>query len=309
MNRRRFLFGAGALAAAGTFGLAFSSAKRGATATTVAPPSDQSPAATTSATSLGVGRVTSGTLTSAVLRRSLPYTVYLPPGYDADPSARYPTLYMLHGGSGTNREWIDYGLLGAADALMGPGVIAPFVIVLPQGDQEYWVDHVVDPRTGANGERWGTYTATEVVPTIDSRYRTLAQADARAIGGLSMGGHGAMQLAMNFPGIWSAIGAHSPSLRPVGDAPTYLGVGGDFAARDPLSLVKAKPSLARTYAWWIDSGDVDPWVSQARAIRDTLDGLGIANEWPGWAGDHSLAYWSAHVADYLAYYASAFASG
>src|SRR5207249_1888463 len=142
-----------------------------------------------------------------------------------------------------------------------PGAIAPFIIVLPQGDQEYWVDHVIDARTGANGEKWGTYTAKEVVPLIDARFRTLARADARAVGGLSMGGHGAMQLALNFPGIWGAIGAHSPSLRPEGDAPTYLGHGAEFAARDPLSLTKARPELARDYAWWVDSGDVDPWVT------------------------------------------------
>ena len=88
---------------------------------------------------------------------------------------------MLHGGSGYINEWVDYGLLSTADELMRAGTIAPMIIVLPEGDQEYWVDHVVSAQTGANGEKWGTYTAREVVPTIDARYRTITTASARAI--------------------------------------------------------------------------------------------------------------------------------
>ncbi len=254
---------------------------------------------------LGKGRIDKGTLRSGVLNRSEPYMVYLPPGYDADPTARYPAAYVLHGGSGTNQEWVDYGLLDAADRLMGSGTIPPFIIVLPSGEQEYWVDHVIDRSTGANGEKWGTYTAREVVPAIDARYRTIAAPIGRAIGGLSMGGHAAIQLPLNFPGIWSAIAATSPSLRPQGDAPTYLGFGAEFAARDPLALIGARPEVARGYTWWIDIGTVDPWLTQATAIHDRLGALGIAHEWHAFAGDHSAAYWSAHVDDYLRYYASA----
>jgi S-formylglutathione hydrolase FrmB len=264
------------------------------------PPATPTATRSASPSPLGVGRVVTGSFHSSVLNRTMPYTVYLPPGYDADPNARFPTLYMLHGGSGSNQEWIDYGLLKAADQLMGDRSILQFIIALPQGDQEYWVDHVTSRID--NGEKWGTYLAKEVVPQIDGNFRTYGSADARAIGGLSMGGHAAMQLPMNFPGIWSVIGAHSPSLRPEGDAPTYLGRGADFAARDPLQLITTKADVARTYTWWIDDGDVDPWRAQAIALHSKLDSLGITNEWHPYVGDHSAVYWSAHVADYLGYY-------
>lgn len=260
-------------------------------------------AATAAASPPLLGRVERGTFRSAVLNRTLPFTVYLPPGYDTHPAARYPSVYMLHGGSGTNTEWADYGLLDTADRLMGSGEIPPLILVLPQGDQEYWVDHITSRID--NGEMWGTYTAREVVPEIDRRYRTLARAGARAVGGLSMGGHGAMQLAMNFPGVWSVVGAHSPSIRPEGDAPTYLGRGAEFAARDPLSLIRAKPDIARAYTWWIDAGEVDPWLAEATAIHEELALLGIAHQWHSYSGDHALAYWSAHAADYLRYYGAA----
>ncbi|MBI2324137.1 MAG: OpgC domain-containing protein [Chloroflexi bacterium] len=251
------------------------------------------------------GRLEEGSFYSQRLRRTMPFAVYVPPGYDDDPTARYPVLYMLHGGSGTNSEWLDYGLIDAAEALMSSGEIAPMIIVLPQGDQEYWIDHVVDAATGSNGAKWGSYLALEVVPQIDVRYRTITSSAGRAIGGLSMGGHAAMELPMNFPAIWSVIGAHSPALRPVGDAPTYLGSGADFAARDPLSLIAAKPTLAATYEWWIDAGDADPWLAQAAAIHAALDALGIASVLRVAPGDHSLSYWSTNAADYLRYYAGA----
>lgn len=266
-----------------------------------APETTASPAPTRR--DLGRGRVDKGSFRSAALSRTLPYLVYLPPGYDADKTVRYPVAYVLHGGSGLDTEWVDYGLLDAADRLMGSGAIPPFIIVLPQGDQEYWVDHVIDRSTGANGEKWGTYTAKEVVPLMDSRYRTIPSPPSRAIGGLSMGAHGAMQLALNFPGIWSAIAATSPALRPEGDAPTYLGFGAEFAARDPLSLITAKPDLARHYAWWLDIARTDPWLRPARMIHEELDALGIAHAWDTPPGDHSAAYWSAHVDDYLRFYA------
>ncbi len=257
------------------------------------------------ARAIGKGRVEKSTFRSNALNRTMQFWIYLPGGYDANTSARYPTVYLLHGGGGDIGEWASYGVFDTADRLMANGTIPPFIIVLPEGDQEYWVDHVIDKRTGANGEKWGTYTAKEVVPTIDARYRTLQSAFARAIGGLSMGGHGAMQLPLNFPGIWGAIGAHSPSLRPEGDAPTYLGFGADFAARDPLLLIRAKPDLARQYTWWIDAGDTDPWRVQSAAVHDALTQLGIANTWSPNIGGHELAYWAAHMEDYLRFYARA----
>jgi enterochelin esterase-like enzyme len=273
-----------------------------ATAAASAPPA--TPSASTTPRVLGKGRAEKGSFRSNALARTFPYLVYLPPGYDASGTARYPAAYVLHGGSGLYTEWVDYGLLDAADRLMGSGEIPPFIIVLPQGDQEYFVDHVIDRSTGANGEKWGTYIAREVVPTIDARYRTIAAPSGRAIGGLSMGGHAAMQLALNFPGIWSAIAATSPSLRPEGEASTYLGFGVEFAARDPLALINAKPDLARQYAWWLDTARTDPWLRPATKIHEALLALGIAHEWSTPPGDHSATYWSAHVEDYLRFYAS-----
>ncbi|HEY6957651.1 MAG TPA: OpgC domain-containing protein [Candidatus Limnocylindria bacterium] len=300
------IFATGCGVAAGPFARTPSAAM----ATTVIPTASWGPVEATSSPAVadpGPGELEQSTFYSAALARTMSYLVYLPPDYDAS-DERYPTLYMLHGGGGLITEWVDYGLVSAADEMMRSAAITPFIIVMPEGDQEYWVDHVVDASTGANGEKWGTYTARDVVTTIDARYRTIPDAQQRAIGGLSMGGHGAMQLALSFPGTWTIVGAHSPSIRSQSDAPTYFGTGAAFAARDPLSLIEAKPDLARSISWWIDSGDVDPWRAQSQSIAQELSALGADVTWQPYAGDHSAEYWTAHLQDYLAFYDAAFAA-
>src|SRR4029077_16819667 len=114
--------------------------------------SSSSPAASATARGSGKGRVEKSTFRSSALNRTMQYWIYLPGGYDANSSVRYPTAYLLHGGGGDIGEWASYGVFDTADRLMGNGSIPPFIIVLPEGDQEYWVDHVIDKRTVANGE-------------------------------------------------------------------------------------------------------------------------------------------------------------
>ncbi|TMC35023.1 MAG: hypothetical protein E6J24_04710, partial [Chloroflexi bacterium] len=99
------------------------------------------------------------------------------------------------------------------------GDIRPLIIVLPQGDKAYWVDHALP----TDQEAWGRYMAKDVVADVDARYRTVADLAHRAIGGVSMGAHGAVQLALNYPDTFSIVGAHSLVLRRFDTAPWYFG--------------------------------------------------------------------------------------
>ena len=116
----------------------------------------------------------------------------LPAGYDAG-ARRYPVLYMLHGVAGDSSEWQSIGLLDAADRMIMRGEIDPFLIVLPNGGANYWVNQ-------ADGARWADYVVDDVVRQVDRDYRTVAAPRGRAIGGLSMGGEGALRIAMTRPG-------------------------------------------------------------------------------------------------------------
>ncbi len=238
---------------------------------------------------------------SESLNRDTPYYIYLPPGYDSQPDTRYPVLYMLHGMSGTNAEWLQYGLLRTADQMMRGGEIRPFIIVLPQGDKEYWVDHA------NNGPRWGTYVTHDVVAEIDNHYRTLADRPHRAIGGLSMGGHGAMQLAINTPDLFSVVGAHSPALRTYENTFAFFGDRAYFDAHNPLALCKKYPKVVSRFKLWVDIGAADPWAPAAEAFHDQLVQLGIPHTWHEYAGGHSGDYWGDHADEYLQFYSESFA--
>ena len=93
---------------------------------------------------------------------------------------------LLHGNSGSYEEWAAYGLIDRADHMIVTHEILPMIIVLPQGDFSYWLNH------GDDGPRYGDYIAVDLVRHINATYRVLAGPQNRAIGGLSMGGTGAL---------------------------------------------------------------------------------------------------------------------
>jgi S-formylglutathione hydrolase FrmB len=242
------------------------------------------------------GAVETRTFWSASLDRAMPYRIYLPPGYAAS-SRRYPTLYLLHGMAASDRQWEELGVGTTANRLIAAGTIAPLIIVMPEGESAYWVDHATD------GQKWGRYTAVDVVSDVDANFRTVPTQHSRAIGGLSMGAHGALQLALNYPGEFGAVGAHSLVLRRFGSAPAYFGGLADFATRDPMQLVNTKGC---PFALWIDIGKDDPWATLATQFDGELTDLGIRHEWHVWSGGHTDVYWKAHVDDYLVFYARTF---
>jgi len=258
------------------------------------------PAPDVAASGRSESQLLSRTFYSAALGREMPYFIYLPVGY-AESGARYPTLYMLHGYGGSNTEWLSLGFPEEADKEINAGEIPPMLIVFPQGDQAYWVNH-------AGGELWGDYTAKDVVAQIDATYRTVPDATHRAIGGLSMGAHGAMQLAMNYPDTFSVVGMHSPTLRNFADRFDYFGDEPYFNAHDPSYLVQQNPDRARQLKILMDVGEQDAdWHDKTVAFHDLLTHQSIAHQFHTWPGMHDGKYWMPHCRDYLRFYAASLA--
>ncbi|HXZ04637.1 MAG TPA: alpha/beta hydrolase-fold protein [Ktedonobacteraceae bacterium] len=138
-------------------------------------------------------------------RRS--FLVYLPPSYRdvATPDRRYPTLYLLHGSPGSEYDWIRGGkAVQSADTLIGERKIPELIIVFPDGNG----------RSGETSE-WGNsfdrkqlmenFVAFDLVSFIDRKYRTIPAPGYRAIGGFSMGGFGAMNIAVHHPDIFGSV--------------------------------------------------------------------------------------------------------
>jgi enterochelin esterase-like enzyme len=236
---------------------------------------------------------------SAALDRVMPYYIYLPPGHD-DAAGRVPVLYMLHGASGDNAEWATIGIINWADRLIASGEMPPLLLVLPQGDFGYWVNHV------NGGPRWGDYVVEDLVLQLDENYRTLPLPRARAVGGLSQGGHAALQLTFNHPDIFGVAGAHGPSLRPDDGFLPWLGSGAEYARRDPISLAESLPlSTLQSATLWLDVGSEDEWRPRVELLHEILAERGVVHEYHVWPGAHDGEYWQPHVPDYLRYYGRA----
>jgi len=239
---------------------------------------------------------------ASTLGLSTSYNIFLPPGY-AESTQRYPVLYMLHGVAGDATEWQSIGLLEAADRMIQDGEIQPMVIVLPNGGANYWVNH-------ADGARWGDYLVSDVVASVDREYRTIPDRTARAVGGLSMGGEGALRLAMQNPAVLGIAAAHSPSLRTAYDQlspelQTLYGTEADWRAASPLWLVSDTDAASRlTIA--LDVGEDDPWRPNVTLLHDRLTERGISHRFEVLPGEHAAEYWIGNVDHYLSFYAGAF---
>lgn len=149
-------------------------------------------------------------------------TVYLPPSYDAAPAKRFPTLYLLHGFTGTNKSWTNLDSLIYEP--IKSGQIQEMIVVAPNGWNAYKGAFYTNSTVNGN---WEDYIFRDVVQYVDSNYRTIARAESRGIAGHSMGGYGALTLAMKHPDVFSAVYALSPCC---------LGIEGDFTSENPAWL-------------------------------------------------------------------------
>src|SRR5688500_9234903 len=237
---------------------------------------------------------------SRALDREMNYMTWLPPGYATSPSS-FPTHYLLHGvgspGAFGPEEWLGYALTEDLDRMLALGLIEPMIVILPQGDQSYWVNH-------AGGLKWGDYVAIDLVKHIDATFRTDTRRERRAIGGLSMGGHGAVQLAYNHPDIFSVAGAHSPTIRPFESSPEFFGDPAHFAKHDPVSLARTTDAAKRIVTW-IDVGAEDQWRSGAEALRNALNAKRAPVEFRVLEGEHEGWYWEYYLPEYLHFYSQA----
>jgi enterochelin esterase-like enzyme len=142
---------------------------------------------------------------SEALGRDWNYTIYLPTGYRQD-GARIPVLYLLHGNNGDANDWLTQGhLQSAADALIERKDIPPVVIVMPQGGTDWYVDRK---------EKIETAFFNDLLPEIEARYAVSTQRGGRMIGGVSMGGFGALRYALTQPELFCGALLLSPAIYP-----------------------------------------------------------------------------------------------
>ncbi len=156
--------------------------------------------------------------------------VYLPPGYDANETRRYPVVYILHGITDPltvwtvpwNEELADYGTIqDVMDRGIAAGLLQEMIVVLFDGRTPFFGAHYVNSTVKGN---WQDFLAEDLVAYVDSNYRTLAHRDSRGVMGHSMGGYGALRVGLDRPDVFSVLYGMSPSV---------LGWSGDLSAANP----------------------------------------------------------------------------
>jgi len=287
-----------------------------------------------------VGTVVTDSFASTSLGVLKHYLVYLPPSYAKSTQRKYPVAYYLHGTEATERSWIDQMQLATTlDTLAVKAKTPEMIVVMPDGDDSFWHnwDRTPDYQTCLNNvgpigycvqtANYGDYVASDLVRHIDSTYRTLTDSVHRGVAGLSMGGAGAIYLALAYPKVFGAAAALSPAILTwlnVGGPPdgvmasdtsqihTFLGPEWDdykiydqfnanlstWALSDPYSMAVARAGAGTPFPpIWISVGTDDgEALVGSQIFHNKLTHLGIAHtyiEVPGAA--HTVDFWTTHA--------------
>ena len=234
------------------------------------------------------------TIDSARVHQTLDQLAVIPAGSGGSPR---PLVVFLHGKDENQESQLSTQLFAALRAL---GPVAPDIVFPDGGEDSYWHDRA----SGA----WGQYVLQEVIPQAVKRLH--ADPSRIAIGGLSMGGFGAYDLARLDPGRFCAVAGDSPALWLTGaesaegafdnaeDFERHNVIGAAVAANDPYPGARL----------WVDVGTEDPFRGADTTLVQDLRAKGQTVQFHVWPGQHDETYWRSHWGNYLRFYASALAS-
>ncbi len=281
------------------------------TATTTTPAASppvtaaQTAAAASSPDAAG-GRVEYAEFASASLGQSVRYAVSLPPGYDdaGQKAKRYPVVIFLHGLNNNERDWEENGLEAKLRAARAAGKVGEFIVALPYGANSFYLN-------AKDGARYEDAVVKDFLPFVDKQYRTIPEARARLIEGISMGGYGALLIAIKHPELFAGVAAHSAALftelpqPPTGTDPRagyryalatkLFGAPPDaayFQANNPLVLAQSAPARLKGLKIYFDVGAQDRYGFDAgnKQLDAALTAAGVAHEFTLAPGGHGWAF-------------------
>lgn len=248
-------------------------------------------------------KVMTDSIYSETLKAWRAYTVYLPKSYEAEPTKKYPILYLLHGVFGTNEGWFrDQHANEVADQLMASGEACEMIIVSPNaGGNPYagdWNGYFNMP-----GWAYEDFFYTEFLPHIEKTYRVIGDKQHRAIAGLSMGGGGTTSYAQRHAELYCAAYAMSalmdipetgavPSKEP-GDKMTLLNdaVKKHSCIQYVTEADDARKAQLRTVQWYVDCGDDDFLLERNMEFVQAMRLAGVPLQFRVRDGGHTNEYW------------------
>jgi S-formylglutathione hydrolase FrmB len=238
---------------------------------------------------------------SAALGRAMRYRVLVPENYDAS-LRRYPVLYLLHGLTGDYKDWTTRTNLAEYTRSL------PLIVVMPDGENSWYTNSADDPSS-----KFETYVLVDLVADVEEKYRAIRSRYGRAIGGLSMGGYGAMKLALKRPALFMFAASFSGALGVSrdGEFGSRLGAEGDRIKQifgpadsetrktnDVFALAAAAKPAAMPYLY-LDCGTADSLLASNRELAAALHKAGVAYEFHEVPGAHTWDYWDARIREVL----------
>ena len=255
-----------------------------------------------SATPSVIAGVKAYQLDSKLMKRQMPYGVVLPKDYETNKTARFPVIYLLHGGGGNYQTY-----------LIRPKLIEmfqqhPVIVVTVEGGVSFYTDSATVPN-----DKYESYIVQELIPEVDKNFRTVAERNGRAVAGVSMGGYGAIKFGIKYPQrfalacSWSGgvIGASWLKSIEMGSYPQNLkdalrATFGDetnsatLEANDVTKLFANLPAdkVAGLPFFYLDCGTEDDFglLKPNRQLVEVMLNKRIAHEYREFPGGHNVAY-------------------
>ena len=230
------------------------------------------------------GTVTHMWYDSEILGLNRRLTVYTPYGYETNKKAKYPVLYLLHGGGGDEEAWTSMGRAAQIlDNLIEKGLAKPMIVVMPNGnpDQQAAVTlnlptSQLNYRDPANANAYVRSLCEEIVPFIEKNFRAIPKPESRAIAGLSMGGGHTISASALYPQLFDYI--------------CPLSAAGNMTVEQAQALKKAGVKL-----YWIGCGREDFLFEGSNRLDATLTEAGLEHTYYLNGGGHVWFNWRQYL--------------
>lgn len=229
---------------------------------------------------------------SKALRRHQAFEFIIPDPDRAGPGP-YPCFYLIHGASDDYTAWMrNTGIWRYVRQL-------PLVVIMPDVERSFCIN------THA-GERFEEYLLEDLIPWVEHAFPVRGERSSRVVGGLSMGGYGAMLLGLKHPDRFCSVGSHSSAF----DAHRFEDLKIPFGPPDSLTRTEydlyrlAESAIPEELPeLFIDCGVDDFLIESNRSFQSHLVALGIPHHYAENPGAHDWEYWDRHIHDSLAHHA------
>jgi enterochelin esterase family protein len=219
--------------------------------------------------------------------------VYTPPGYEANSGAKYPVVYIQHGGGEDERGWAQQGKTDIiVDNLIAEGKARPMIVVMANGN--------VHAGTGGySSEAMAAFKnemTQNIVPFIDKNFRTIANAKNRAICGLSMGGGQSFYVGLQSLDCFGSVGIFSSGI--FGGIRNPSGNTFDAEKEIPGLLTKSGEFNKNLDLFYISCGEQDPRIEFTKKAVSTMKESGLEVQFNSFPGNHEWQVWRKSLNDF-----------